>query len=383
MLYVFCLKLVRRLRTYRRRLWGRIAPHWARDIYGVVQNIDFLSLVPTLVALPTAPRHFFRRLPTSRENKNGLHLTPIAFFVRALLVSVVLLLLLSRGSGLQAGAVTIFLTLGVIAALAPIWIIGVALMLLLLFQVPRLISSHGEYHTPAASHFCLLILSPRTYAQLRWKKYLWGLCYYSIYLLLAWQFLEVAVLFAGGAFGLVAVGLQADPHAGHLECELVVVTVFLLALFAYWLIGAPYLELLRASARIPSIRFHLADVSGVRSRADFILKNLERPSGGMAVWTNTTGVRGLGKKLLRLRTTALLQDYDARHLDSELRTRLRTERWSVYEAAMRRAAFEKVVKRTDLSDAERQWFSWIVGIMDAIWTLHGAPTPRLLPVRWD
>lgn len=262
------LRSIRRIRRLRRRVFGGDAPHWAKDIYRVVKFVNLLELVPTLASIFLAPRHFFRRLDlTLNERRSGLktvYKSPIGFATRSAVLIATTFQIPSITS-LMAVAVGYFppflhsaarfeLALGALFIMIPVLIPGVCLVLILLSFVMVIggqtsIDASTQASLAGLVRFLSIPLSFDTYRSMYWKKFAWGAVYFFGYLITL-PLITVAFI----AF-LLRVILRIDPSLVHFD-EPLSTTLRIWAFIFLVLVAAvgrivvyPYVALLLESRR--------------------------------------------------------------------------------------------------------------------------------------
>ncbi|MEM9366135.1 MAG: hypothetical protein AAGD07_09070 [Planctomycetota bacterium] len=233
------------------------SPHWARDILGLVSYVNFIELIPSLVAIAVAPRHFFRRLPMTLRGHRPLFQTPVKFFFNfaALFLFLFFLRHADLPSVIQEQHAIWYLPLMI--PLTPPCMFGLGIITLFLYQLPRLAPNGDAFPPPNGGAFKLL-LSPQTYLNLDSGRFFWGLFYISGYFVAAWQVVQVlvALIFLG------IVHVSSALGEGHAIPKLIVslLGVAIAALSIHGLVLHPYIEMLRASLRRPTRAIYEIDV---------------------------------------------------------------------------------------------------------------------------
>lgn len=75
--------VLRRIRRWRRRIFGSQTPFWASDLYGLIDYVNWFQLFPILFTLLERPEHFYNRFELAlRKRASGLrsiYPTPVKF----------------------------------------------------------------------------------------------------------------------------------------------------------------------------------------------------------------------------------------------------------------------------------------------------------------
>jgi hypothetical protein len=250
-----------------RKRFSRL-PHWAKDIYGLLSYANFIELIPTLVSIAIAPRHFFRRLPRTLSGASPHYTTPVKFFFNfaAFFLAVFFLRhgdlseIISHSSALWY--------LPAILPMTPPTMIALGIISWVLYQIPRLAPNGDAFPPPNHGPFKLL-LSPFTYLSLDHSKFVWGLFYISVYFLAVWQFVQVlvAVDFLGVVYLVDALG------EGHIVPKAITILlgIAIVAFCIHGMVLHPYMEMLRASLRHPTRCMFETDVHEIRQSTNEFL----------------------------------------------------------------------------------------------------------------
>jgi hypothetical protein len=275
------LRIVRRLRRLARRIFGSPTPHYVKGIYGLFKWINFLELLPTLLAVTAAPKHFFRRLTPVLRSPRTLYQKPIPFLRNSILFSTGLLFLIYpklleltkrhflisqylRYSNVQTmvgmGQKGAYLCLAAFAALSPLWIMLLCLLLFGVYRFVRNIPVGDMYDVndpprPRSLHQRLLLpVSADVYRRLRWDKYFWGLFYFGI---TAFLMLQVVGACWIASLGLLrAVLIWWSRYLIYFPAFLLLPFLMIPAAVTSALVTQPYIELLTYSCRIPVTRLY-------------------------------------------------------------------------------------------------------------------------------
>lgn len=313
-----------------RRGFSRL-PHWVKDAYDLVSYVNFVELVPTIVAIAIAPRHFFRRLPRTLEGKCPHYKTPIKFFAN--FAALFLMLFFLRHGDLknvmsQANALWALL---LVIPLTPPAMIILGIISWGLYQAPRLAPNGDAF--PATNHgpFKLLI-DPRTYFRLDWRRFFWGLFYIGIYFLAAWQIVQVLI----AANFLAVVYLVDAMGEGHFipKAITILLGIAMVAFCIHGLVLHPYMELLRASLRHPARAAFEADVHEIRQ---CIREFLAIPSEDTTVLDAHATVlhEVISAELQKLQLLVTQQNIDFELSESDVEVRLQVHRSAFQVDALR------------------------------------------------
>jgi TM2 domain-containing membrane protein YozV len=75
-IYVSFIKATRQIRALKRRVWRRL-PRWVADASDLVEYVNFLKLLPLIVGILFAPKHFFEKLPVIIKGNSDPFLSPL------------------------------------------------------------------------------------------------------------------------------------------------------------------------------------------------------------------------------------------------------------------------------------------------------------------
>jgi len=365
MVYLQVLKIIRYLRRLRRRLFGAKTPHWLKDTYRLIKYVNFIELVPTVIAISTVPQHFFRRLPQILKGKNSVHKTPIAFFSKMLTLTTLGLLYIYsdifQKFSLEKSDIVFELLL--LSLLIPILVIIVILIILpiLLYQAFCFSAFDSDY--PQWNIYPLIvILSPKTYSRLNWTKYFWGLFYYSLYFYITFQFM----LFIGSLLWVATVYLITESLVFSIRLILGITTLF--ALSSYQVVIRPYYELLRNSMEIPSITIHRADGYSIGVDVDRILRDLPQKEVRKRLWKRTLkrALSKIPKELLKLKKIFKKQNFDAQFIDLSLRQKLYEERRNFYNTILQIDTLENAINNSRLNSSDKKKLKKLINGMKKI-----------------
>src|SRR5579864_2085305 len=73
--YVSFIRAMRTIRVVRRGILRRL-PQWASDVYDLLEYVNFLKLLPILIAVAFVPKHFFEKLPVITKGNSDPFLSP-------------------------------------------------------------------------------------------------------------------------------------------------------------------------------------------------------------------------------------------------------------------------------------------------------------------
>jgi hypothetical protein len=250
--------------------WHRRWPHWAKDLYGLLSYVNFIELLPTILAIALAPRHFFRRLPQILAGKRRMYQTPIKFFVN--FATLFLLVFYLRFGELRdiLGQETALWYALLLIPLTPLLMPALGAATWTLYQAPRLLPGDKSFPQPNPFPFAM-VLSPTSYVRLSPSRFLWGLFYMSIYFVAAWQLAQVAI----GLNVIVTATAFASVGDGHLAVKaiLILMSIVVLAGSVHLLVFRPYGELFRWSMRRPTAQAILCDLFPLRETVNTFFDN--------------------------------------------------------------------------------------------------------------
>ncbi|MEM9645561.1 MAG: hypothetical protein AAF989_11270 [Planctomycetota bacterium] len=298
-------RLLRLSGTIRRKFSG--LPHWVHDIYGLLSYVNFVELLPTVAAIAMAPRHFFRRLPQTMAGQRSHFQTPVKFFANfaALFLAV---FFVRHGDWTQLSEEGIsFWYLAALIPMTPLAMYGLGIVSWVLYQVPRL-SPNGDAFPPPNGGAFKLLLNPVTYLNLDPVKFLWGLFYISVYFVAVWQLVQVLVAldFLGVVYLVNALG------DGHIAVKgiMILMGLAIVALSVHGFVLHPYMELLRAALRRPTVNVFESDVHQVRQ---MVREFLALPKDHDALDAHADVLHGeIQREMSRLCKLMVQQDLDHR-----------------------------------------------------------------------
>ena len=236
-------------------------PHWAKDLYGMLSYANFVELVPTLISIAIAPRHFFRRLPRTLNGNSTHYATPVKFFFNFAAFFLAIVFLRHGDLSNVVSQASALWYLPTILPLTPPVMIVLGIVCWVLYQIPRLAPNGDAFPPPNHGAFRLL-LSPRTYLSLDPSRFVWGLFYISIYFLAVWQIVQVVV-----AIDFLGVVYLVDAFGeGHVipKAITILLGIAIVAFSIHGLVLHPYMEMLRASLRRPTQNVFEIDVHDIR-----------------------------------------------------------------------------------------------------------------------
>jgi len=274
------LKFLRRFRKFKRKVLGVEPPRWYLDIIRLIKYINFFPMITSVLYLISAPNHFFKRLQTTIEGKSRFHKSPIAFFTSGIVILKLLVDLANPYTSeivflkwlvdlanpyvkdIVVGLIsidlpTIFLTYVSLPILIPIiaaqvLILSFIMQIGLPFLVPRFIKPRNPW-------IYLLIIDPRSYVNIKWPKFLWGIFYFQVLWMLS------SPLFLFGFFGLIIITATLDFSFGSLF------KLGFWSLFMAWVLDSlilqPYAANIRAALKKPT---------GVSIRLDNFSQSIEK-----------------------------------------------------------------------------------------------------------
>lgn len=314
-------------------------PHWVRDAYGLLSPLNFVELVPTVGSIALAPRHFFRRLPSTLAGHRPHYQTPVKFFFHfaALFMAMFYLRNGDMRGVMDEGEAVMLLPL-IIPMMPPLMIV-LGLVTWVLYQLPRLAPNGDAFPPPNPGPFKLL-LHPRTYTRLDAARYGWGLFYIGIYFLAAWQ--VVQLLLSMNLLGVAYLASLLGSDNVIAQGVIVLLGVALAALCIHGFVLAPYVELLRTSLRRPTRAVFETDVNDIARQIDeFLATSPDDPSiqsraEMLGQWIQTES--------RRLSRVVSQQDQDYYMTDGD-----RKERLDVHRDAFRVSSLRTHLKRIDSS----------------------------------
>jgi hypothetical protein len=231
--------LFRRIRRWRRRIFGPQTPSWASDLYGLLDYVNWFQLFPILFTLLERPEHFYNRFELAlRKRPSGLksiYPTPVKFASQMTVLLFLYIPPLTLGlqwlrdseflsdstndflkgllAALAAGGiskVSRLLFAGAVLASLPVAIPVFSAILLLLAGLPFLPFDKKriirQLRTPWEIH---------NYRHALWQARFWGLFYYYGYTVTL-PLLLIPIIAAGfGAVAISALVAKAAAYFGH------------------------------------------------------------------------------------------------------------------------------------------------------------------------
>jgi hypothetical protein len=259
--YIHLLTVVRRFRSIKRKVLRRL-PDWVRDTLDWVRYVNFLRLLPLVVALLFVPSHFWRRLPRTIAGKSDLFSRPLP----TMTTFASLLLALASRFGLSVSEWEVLGILIIASVTAPVWtLIFVGMFYYLLSPVPSL----RRWVRPIWNdQWFRLFASYKALKQLQLGMYMYGLFYYVFYFVITFTLVGLLAL----AAGLISMVI-AYPRGGSEDRDLSSLLSYSMMTFS--LVGAvvlirPLAELFKACLRVPSpgaFAMDLEDVNHLLKKA--------------------------------------------------------------------------------------------------------------------
>jgi hypothetical protein len=198
---LWVLRVIRRLRSLRRRALGAETPHWAKDVYRAIKYVNIFELIPTLVGILFAPRHFFRHLDliiTKRKSGvKSVYRSPIGLTVRTVVLVAgstqlpatkwLFLKTLGAFPSFLHSSYRVELVLVALLASVPLLVPIVCGVLIVFGFCMLLLVGYGDEYSSEYSksmlYFLLIPLEAGTYKSLDWGKVGWAALYFCGYLI--------------------------------------------------------------------------------------------------------------------------------------------------------------------------------------------------------
>jgi hypothetical protein len=311
-------RLVRRIARLKRHRFGVPAPTYVEDVFDIVEPLNFFLLVPTFIAIWSAPRHFFRRLPNIKHRKIPLYATPLKYLWYSLLFTVLMAFLVYPhlpgaeyvGQLLERYVPEwatnwfvivppeqrrVFLLLLLFCALSPLWMVSTSGILLLghwliaflwLLLIPKFVLVHGQKLKLQAFRFRPTLFSVplcplEVYRHVDRSNFHCGLFYFGITSFLMFHVVGMAVIasyygfvfFISNYEGFLAIWPEGfsnvPPQVALVLCILVPMAL------GRRLLVAPYVELIRWTQRTPFFRIQRNDFEEMQLAFDSLRAGLE------------------------------------------------------------------------------------------------------------
>jgi len=246
---IWVLGSVRRFRHLKTRFWRGKPPQWATDVYSLLKYVNILELVPTLAAIGLEPYRFFGRRMTGGKPSLRVYKSPVKFLTTATsALALLVTALCAHYLGKQYKPTRIEYVVLVAVLTVPLWSIVLSILVWLTFRagfVPWWFKRVNWKLTRIDQAAITTILSPGVYRRLDPARFLWGICYFGVYLYAAAILLALITSLAVPLLAEVA-SVSKGPYTGSLEFFILLNAVFVVA--AQRLILHPYSQLLLATA---------------------------------------------------------------------------------------------------------------------------------------
>ena len=257
------LKVLRRTRSLKRRLFGQETPHWASDLYRACKFFNAIELMPTILAILCAPDHFFRRRELITQKRSfgvkTVYRSPVGFAGRIVTLMFGGVLLKQVAVPQMAIASGVFLSFLSVPLLVPL-----LCLIFILFGLPIKTLTYRDEGWGQSQNTTLFWLgiptAPSTYRQFDWRSFFWSLFYLYGYLLTMAIVVIMTAVIAGMVIGLAVSLAYANNDIGKLSQGLYILKLRLglwLGLLGMWLFARiaiyPYIAMLVACARKPSL----------------------------------------------------------------------------------------------------------------------------------
>jgi len=368
----------------------------------LLEKLNSLMLLPSLMAVWVAPRHFFRRLPLIQRAHRSWYVKPGFFLLHLAAVTLAITFFVyPRIPGIAAFGgflgryvppplahlwttkqylMSEGLLLG-FCFLAGFWVIPVSAVTL---GVRRFIEgalrnandlqTTYELSKPAHHNPVFLIpLSGESYKLLDWNRYIRALCYFG---LSGFLMLHVVGLVAAVSYIALKHFLEGVHHLLYLPTFVLVPFLVGPAIFADALIIRPYVEILRSARKIPTREMYLGDSEEMRfsisllvaELADLVRLNtyladfgkdsypatrerkvtLEKESDQRLVEISAT-IRDLLQKWSDLKNLWRMQDFDFRDLLPALRSIFFEQRRQVLLETLELARLQNLLMQANVN----------------------------------
>jgi hypothetical protein len=371
------LRILQRFSRVRRRILGSTTPHWVKDSLPLLGYVNVIDLLPTLLAITLAPRHFYMRLPQYTKSKRSWFKTPLKFFTSGVTLIVTLLFILAPDALKLANIDDRTVAARYVAVICLASPIAIPIFCLALRFLLGMASAIPNVSIPKSLKSNLLIpVSPRTYARLRLASFSWSIFYYGIYFFIASQVVQLFAFYEMQLFGfMVSINSGAyrcnselsklDPtgitsielrekfmkdclmlhgnssstsYEGFMLCGF----IGIFAIAAYFIVVNPYLSVLRASVKIPTKRMHRSDWYEVKETIDEFALAVHK-GAKKNQWKGAQITLGnLEEVLARLMRDIVRQDRAASKLAGIYLEKLKRERRAVIKKLIPTGALESL-----------------------------------------
>jgi hypothetical protein len=264
--------LLRRLRFWRRKIFGKQIPYWAADLSGsFLGSLNFLELVPTIWAILFFPAHFFYRVPQFARSR-GLYTRPIIFSRQLAVLTVGSYVVAYKFIGLDFVTTINFVGFCIFLPL----ILPIIGMIFWCVCAPFHIILRPSGLLINSTHF-LILIDPEVYRRLRVSARSWGLIYYFGYALSVPQ---IAFLSSAGIVFLAFA--RTDVPVGSVNYALYLLLALVLLLD--WVFIVPYCELLRVLVEHPTKRMFQSDIQRLVGGLNICTSSLEQYAKANDSW---------------------------------------------------------------------------------------------------
>jgi hypothetical protein len=264
--YLDFLRVTKSLRASRRNFLKRL-PRWVSDAYDILEYINFLKLLPILIAIAFVPKHFFRKLPRITNGNSDLFLDP--FKATTTFASLAVIVSTRIGFSVEYGWMLLALVLASVTA--PVWTLILVLLVYGLLK-PAKWFRRWIWRVWNDRWFNLYV-SSTALKRLKLDLYLQGLFYYVIYFSLC-----LPLVFLASSLGLIPAALMLLLGGGGerntfegLQYLVLVFTV----LFAF-VIVRPLAELFKACLSRATIGAYEIDLQNIEHLVEKAQKELRR-----------------------------------------------------------------------------------------------------------
>jgi hypothetical protein len=309
---LWILKALQHYSRMRRRIFGKNLPHWLKDALSLVQFVNVIDLIPTLLAITLSPEHFYKRVPQYVKSKNTWIKTPLKFLTSSIALIIIILFNFAKDMLADYNITdekAVFWYLAFICLSAPLTLPFICLLFRICLGLVMSFPGYSQQSGVSSSILSNLLipLSPWTYVRLEYKRFFWSIFYFGVYFYIGLQVFQL-IGFYLGYFELEFVSFlqqktdecmsfisKIDPNhvvpqvkideyleqcrnlhnynsgAKMFPAQVLSFGVFgLLILIGYSILINPYLWLLRASVKIPTKRMHRSDCYSVSDWIGFI-----------------------------------------------------------------------------------------------------------------
>jgi hypothetical protein len=438
-------RLVRRIARLKRYWFGAPAPTYLEDVFDIVERLNlfeflerlnFFLLVPTFIAIWSAPRHFFRRLPNIKDRKIPLYATPAKYFWYSLLFTVLMAFLVYPhlpGSeyvghyldGYVPEWVTNWfvivpaeqrracLLLLLFCALSPLWMVPTSWILLQghrliaflwFFCIPNFVMVHGQKVKMQAFRFSPTLFSVplnplEVYRHVDRSNFHCGLFYFGITSFLMFHVVGMAVIasYYGFVFFISNYEVLAIwPEAFLYVTPMVALVLCILVPMALGrrLLVEPYVELIRWTQRTPFFKIQRNDIEEMQLAFDNLRAGLEvLPRRTIPTITSPLFPdKEISKEqmdcvyrdalvaaLSRLLSLWKIQDFDLRN--SSNRATFLTARQQACRATFPLERIKELVNERTLDDRTTCVIQCVLSQLNAVLDIHADLDPRLSVVK--